>query len=233
METVEVTKNEQKIDLYLQKTKTFFRYVYNEYIKFPLYILTHPLKGFDEFKREKRAKMSVSIVFIIITIILQILRFEYEGFLVNDRNINDLNSLAEIAYVIAPIVLCALANWSITTLFDGKGTFKEIFMMISYSLFPLFVTGFIGLILSNILTQEEIALYYLVTGIGKFLTGFMIFFGLISIHEYGLAKTILTIVATAVALMVILFVLLLSFDLFQRVYGFIYTIYHEVSLRYV
>ncbi|HQD92210.1 MAG: YIP1 family protein [Acholeplasmataceae bacterium] len=233
METVEVTKNERKIDLYLQKTKTFFRYVYNEYIKFPLYILTHPLKGFDEFKREKRAKMSVSIVFIIITIILQILRFEYEGFLVNDRNINDLNSLAEIAYVIAPIVLCALANWSITTLFDGKGTFKEIFMMISYSLFPLFVTGFIGLILSNILTQEEIALYYLVTGIGKFLTGFMIFFGLISIHEYGLAKTILTIVATAVALMVILFVLLLSFDLFQRVYGFIYTIYHEVSLRYV
>lgn len=233
METVEVTKNERKIDLYLQKTKTFFRYVYNEYIKFPLYILTHPLKGFDEFKREKRAKMSVSIVFIIITIILQILRFEYEGFLVNDRNINDLNSLAEIAYVIAPIVLCALANWSITTLFDGKGTFKEIFMMISYSLFPLFVTGFLGLILSNILTQEEIALYYLVTGIGKFLTGFMIFFGLISIHEYGLAKTILTIVATAVALMVILFVLLLSFDLFQRVYGFIYTIYHEVSLRYV
>jgi len=233
METVEVTKNERKIDLYLQKTKTFFRYVYNEYIKFPLYILTHPLKGFDEFKREKRAKMSVSIVFIIITIILQILRFEYEGFLVNDRNINDLNSLAEIAYVIAPIVLCTLANWSITTLFDGKGTFKEIFMMISYSLFPLFVTGFIGLILSNILTQEEIALYYLVTGIGKFLTGFMIFFGLISIHEYGLAKTILTIVATAVALMVILFVLLLSFDLFQRVYGFIYTIYHEVSLRYV
>ena len=216
METVEVTKNERKIDLYLQKTKTFFRYVYNEYIKFPLYILTHPLKGFDEFKREKRAKMSVSIVFIIITIILQILRFEYEGFLVNDRNINDLNSLAEIAYVIAPIVLCALANWSITTLFDGKGTFKEIFMMISYSLFPLFVTGFIGLILSNILTQEEIALYYLVTGIGKFLTGFMIFFGLISIHEYGLAKTILTIVATAVALMVILFVLLLSFDLFQK-----------------
>lgn len=217
----------------LFKLKVFFGYVYREYIKFPLYIITHPLKGFDDFKREKKGKISVSLVFVALTIILQILKFQYSGFLVNEKNINDLNSLAQIAYVIAPVVLFVFANWSITTLFDGKGTVKEIFMMTCYSLFPLIVTGFIGMLMSNILSLDEIALYYLIVGIGQFLTGFMIFFGLISIHEYGLGKVLLTILATFLALMVILFVMLLCFDLFQKVFGFIYIIYREISLRYI
>lgn len=232
-ERIDLKQELKKASSFLDKVKAFFQYVYREYIQFPTYILTHPFKGYEEFKRENRAKMSVSIVFIVLTIILQIIKFEYEGFLVNDRNINDLNSLAQIAYVIAPIVLCVFANWSITTLFDGKGTVKEIFMMISYSLFPLIITGFIGLILSNILSLDEIALYHLIIGLGQFLMGVMIFFGLINIHEYGLVKTILTVIATLVALMVILFIILLSFDLFQKVFGFIYTIYQEITLRYV
>ena len=221
-----------KLQSVWEQIKKAFTFVVEECIKFPMYIIFHPFKGFDEFKRDKRAKMSVSIIFIIALIFLNILSYQYEGYIVNSRDINDLNSFAEIAYIIIPILVFVFANWSITTLFDGKGKVIEIFMLISYSLFPMIVTKLIGLFVSNIVVQDEIALYGLILGLGTFGTGIMLFTGLVSIHEYGIVKCVITIVFTLLAAAVILFVALLCFDLFQKVFGFVYTIYREISLRY-
>ena len=43
---------------------------------------------------------------------------------------------------------------------------KEIFMMICYCLFPLIWSTSIGILLSNILTKDEMAVYTLVNIIG-------------------------------------------------------------------
>ncbi|HHX78884.1 MAG TPA: YIP1 family protein [Acholeplasmataceae bacterium] len=214
------------------KIKGFFTFIIEEGIRFPIYILFHPFKGFDEFKREKRAKPSIAIGFIMLFILLQILSFQYEGFMVNQNDISDLNTFAQITYVLVPILVIAFGNWSITTLFDGKGSIKEILMLIGYSLFPMIITQFIALFLSNMIAVEEIGLYSLVLSVGIFATGYMIFVGLVSIHEFGVLKCIITLIATLVAALVILFVALLGFDLFQKIYGFIYTIYREIALRY-
>ncbi len=216
---------------FLTKVKKNWEIFVSEYIKFPVYILLHPLKGFEEFKRNKRASMKVSIVFICVLVILNILAFQYSGFEVNDKDIRDLNSFAEIIYIIGPILLVTISNWSVTTLADGKGKLKEIFMMISYSLFPMIWATGIGLILSNFLTGDEIAFYRLALSLGSFLMGYMVFFGMISIHEYGLIKCILTILGTLIASSIIIFILLLGYDLFQRMYGFLYTVYREITLR--
>lgn len=218
---------------FFEKLKKGLKYFYEEFIKFPAFILAHPIKGFDDFKRDNRGKWSVAITFIVVVILLQILKFQFLGFLVSDRNINDLSTFSEIAYIIAPLVLFAVSNWSVATLFDGKGKMKEIFLMISYCLFPLIFTNIIGMVLSNVLVAEEMALYHLVTSLGVFMLGYMAFFGIIGIHEYGLLKCIGTIVATLVAAMVVAFILLLCFNLFQTIVGFVYTIYREISLRYL
>lgn len=217
---------------FIEKVKHALSYFYKNYIKFPAFILTHPIKGFDYFKREKEGKMQVAVTFMVILIILRILKFQYTGFVVSQNDPNDLNTFKEIALVIFPIILFTVSNWSITTLFDGKGKMREIYMMVCYALFPMLWTETIGLIFSNYITADEVGFYYLIIGIGSFLTGYLIFFGLISIHEYGVLKCIGSIVGTAIAILVILFVMILAFDLFQQIYTFFYTIYREISLRY-
>lgn len=216
---------------FLEQVKNGWKKFVSEYIKFPAYIILHPLKGFDTFKRDKRARMSVSIVFIFVLVLLNILSFQYAGFEVNTHDIRDLNSVAEIIYIVGPVILVALSNWAVTTLADGKGKLKEIFMMISYSLYPLIWSTAIALILSNFLTGEDLTFYYIIKSIGTFLMGYMVFFGMISIHEYGLLRCILTILGTIVAAAIILFIILLGYDLFKRMYGFLYTIYREITLR--
>ncbi len=226
-----VVKKESFFQVVLRKLKQLGKFILDECIKFPLYILSHPLKGFEEFKRYKRGKMSVALIFLILTIFINILKFQYDGFLVNKNDIKDLNSVSQIAYVLGAVLVITVANWSVTTLFDGKGTMKEIFMMICYCLYPFIWANGLGILLSNILTEDEMAVYTLVIALGVALLLYMFFFGIISIHEYGLVKCLLTILFTVVAALVVIFACLLFFDLFQRMYGFVYTIYEEITLR--
>ena len=213
------------------KIVQFLKFVREEMIRFPKYILIHPLKGWEEFKRYGKGKMSVAITFVVLAVIINIMKFQYSGFIVNDTSIRDMKSLAQVFYVVGAVGIITVANWSVTTLFDGKGNMKYIFMMICYCLFPYIVCNILGMILSNVLATDEIAIYTLVVALGVAFMIFMFFFGIISIHEYGLAQCLLTILFTIVAALIILFVGILLFDLFQKVYGFIYQIYQELTLR--
>jgi hypothetical protein len=216
-----------------ERLKNFFRNVYEDCLKFPTYILVHPIKGFDIFKREKKGKMSVAITFLILLCFVQILEVQYSGFIVNPRNVNEMNTLLEISYIVIPVLVFTVANWSATSFLDGKGKMNEIFMMLCYSLFPLIFAKLFGITISNVIIQSEAGLYTLILGLGLFLMVYMVFFGLISIHEYGLLRCIASLLLTALALLIIAFTAMLAYDLFQKIYGFIYTIYREITLRYI
>ena len=214
-----------------QKILSFFKFIWTEMIKFPAYILVHPLKGFEEFKRYKRSRYSVAIAFVIIIIILKILKFQASGLLVNDTSIRDLRSFNQVLYWAGGVIVLTASNWAVTTLFDGKGKAGDIFKMICYCVYPMIWATALNIILSNVLALEEVGIYTLVNGLGIFLAAYMFFFGIISIHEYSLIQTLLTILFTLVAVLIILFVGILLFDLFQKVYGFFYQVYQEITLR--
>lgn len=221
---------EEKVNFW-QKILSFFKFIWTEMIKFPAYILVHPLKGFEEFKRYKRSRYSVAIAFVIIIIILKILKFQASGFLVNDTSIRDLRSFNQVLYWAGGVIILTASNWAVTTLFDGKGKAGDIFKMICYCVYPMIWATALNIILSNVLALEEVGIYTLVNGLGIFLAAYMFFFGIISIHEYSLIQTLLTILFTLVAVLIILFVGILLFDLFQKVYGFFYQVYQEITLR--
>lgn len=212
--------------------KTKFMNFIEDYFRFPLYILLHPFDGYEEFKRYKKAKLSVAVFFIALYALFQIFQFRNLGFLINFNNPQDINSLQEIFSALLIIFLFTVGNWSVTTLMEGKGTYKEILMMTGYSLFPIVVIGFPAVILSNFLTLEEMAFYSLMMSIGYVSAGWMLFMGVLNIHHYGLFKTIIAFVVTMVSISVMMFVGLLFFDLIQQFIAFIVSIYEELNLRF-
>jgi hypothetical protein len=203
-----------------------------QYILFPKHILLHPFDGYEAFKRYKKARMSVAIIFILLFAFFRIYQFQYESVLINPNNPLMLNSLQEIFAVLLLVFLFTVGNWSVTTLLEGKGAYKEILMVTGYSLFPLIIIGFPAVFVSNYLTLEEMALYQLMMGIAFALTGWMLFMGLLNIHEYGLFKTIGSLVLTVLSMSVMMFLGLLFFDLIQQFIAFIASIYDELQLRY-
>ena len=140
----------------------------NDVIKFPVYIITHPIQGFNEFKTEKKGKMYAAISILIAYVLVNILAYNYTGPVVNTNNPMKFNSIQIIVFGVVPVILIAVANWSITSLFDGKGKMKEIFMMICYAYFPLVVCGLLKMILSNFVTTDEVLFLTIIDIVGFF-----------------------------------------------------------------
>ncbi|MGD9886368.1 MAG: Yip1 family protein [Bacilli bacterium] len=199
----------------------------------PLYLITHPIKGFDEFKREKTSKGEVAIFYLLMMIITQIIAYNKNGFLINRQNPDDFNLFLTIALVVFPVLIGTVGNWSITVLMDGKGTMKEIFHVICYAFFPYVWLGLLSTLISNFITIDEVIFFNFFSGLGALLLVYTLFFGLMGIHEYGLLKTIFMILATIVAIAVILFIMLLFLSLIQQVYSYLSSVYREFVMRFL
>ena len=218
------------------KIKSFIRKVdikkrLFELFVLPFYLITHPLKGYEEFKLEKKGKMWVAITYILLMILSMTLKQTSAGFLVSTPSITRVSILKTALFVIVPVCLIALGNWAITTLFDGKGHIKEIFIMLGYSLAPYVWLSIPMIGVSNFLIAEELQIYHVVLNIGIFGIVYLAFFGFLVLHEFGLFKNIVTLIATLIAIMVILFVGLLVLSLLQQIYGFLEQVYKEYIMR--
>jgi len=221
-----------KFKLFLNKLSQLWKSFISNFIKTPLRLLTHPVAGYTEFKEDKKGKLSVAIAMVLIYALITIIRYNADGIITNVNDPTKFNSIKLLVYTIMPLLILSVANWSITTLMDGKGTMKQIITMGGYAYFPLIVFSLLNLLLSNILTVDEKQMITLFNILGYVVCGFMIFMGLVVIHEYGVGKAILTIILTVVATAVILFLALLIFDLASQIYGFIYSLYKEIVSRY-
>lgn len=216
-----------------QKVKKAVGYFLKEVIGYPFYILTHPMVGWQEFKQEKRGKMWVGITIILLYTVMKLVEYKGLGPVVNVNNPQKFNSIQILVYSVLPPIILAVANWSVTTLMDGKGKMKEIMMLAFYSYCPIMLVGFFRIIVSNFITIDEKQLITLISIVGWALTGIMAFTGLMSIHEYTLGKLLWSIILTILATAIIAFIALLLFNLAQQVYGFFYSIYDEISIRYM
>jgi len=208
-----------------------FKRIIHDVFVFPFYILTHPFKGYEDFKFEKKGQMYVSVIYLVLMVLSAVLTATARGFLVRDPWDETFNLGRTALLIIAPIILFTVGNWSITTLFDGKGKLKEIFMVLMYGLIPYIWLSIPATLLSNFLVNDEVALYYSLLTVGTVLAAYMVFMGLLVTHEFGLLKTILTLLATLVAIAVIIFIGVLILTIFQQLYVFLKAIYEELTLR--
>lgn len=223
------TNNKTRADSALMNLLGRFK---NDFWSFPLYILGRPFKGFDEMKYEGRGSLGFAIVIFFLSALMNIVEFVYRGFLVNYNNPYQINSLFLALVTIFPVLLFMVANWSVTTLLEGKGRMKDIFMVMMYAMFPFLLLRLISLVLTNVLTLDEMMISSTLTGIGSVLFFVYTFIGLVVVHEYGLGAGVGSILLTLIAMMIIVFILMLFFTLVADLVDFVTVFSRELMLKY-
>jgi hypothetical protein len=156
----------------------------------------------------------------------------FAGFIVNYVNPRTVNGLAEIGSVFLLFMLFCVGNWSVTCLMDGEGRLKDIITVTGYSLTPLIAVYIPATLLSHVVAAGEEAFYYVVIGVGIAWTAVLILMGIMTVHNYTMLKTLVTLVLTFFAMFVMIFLVLLISDLINQVYVFLYSIYTELIFRY-
>lgn len=195
------------------------------------YTLFHPMKGFTDCVEKQSYSIPFSILIALLLFFLTIIQHQYTGFCFNYRDPLKINVLMIFAATVLLLVLWAFGNWAVSTLLDGKGRVKSILYVSSVALVPYLISLVITVIGSNILVTDEGMFITWISLFGILWSGFLMVSGLMVLHDYSFGKTLWSILLTVFLLVVVAFVAVLMFSLFQQTVSFFVDIYNELTFR--
>lgn len=214
-------------------TKTGKRTFWEE-VLFAFHLIMHPFDGFWDLKHEKRGSVRGAIFYVALASLTVVYNSVGMAYIFNPYSAyagNGFNFFYSIATVIVPLALWCVANWCITTLFDGEGTLKDIFISTSYSLLPMTLTLIPATLLSNIAVEGEGAMITLVSTLGFIWMGLLIFFGTMTTHGYSMGKNILATLGTILGMLFIMFLIMLFFNLIRGMVSFVTGLIEEIAMQ--
>ncbi len=206
------------------------RKTYWEELLYAFHLVFHPFDGFWDLKHEKRGSVRASLTIMLITIAAFFYQAIGQGYSFNPRG-NYSTVLIQLISVAVPVILWVVGNWCLTTLFDGEGSFKDIFIATGYSLAPLPIFVIISTILTNVMTTSEGSIVSLLVSLGYVWVGILLFFGMMVTHDYTMIKNIAITLFTIVAMAVLIFVIVLFGSLVGKMFSFLVAIFSELGNR--
>ena len=203
---------------------------FGQEIAYGFHIILHPFDGFWDLKHEKRGSVRGAIFFIVLAIATFYYQAIGQGYLLDP--FSSLASIwAQIFGVLVPLFLFILANWCLTTLFEGEGSFKDIFIACSYSLLPIPLLVIPTTIYSNFCITTETDIIGFISSFAFIWLGLLVFFGTMVTHDYSMGKNVITVLGTIVGMVFIMFLAVLFTTLVGKIVGLITNIVDEIQYR--
>ena len=133
--------------------------------------------------------------------------------------------------VLVPLFLFVLANWCLPTLCDGEGSFKDIFVAVSYCLLPIPMLVIPATLFSNFVTTSEANIISFLSSLAFVWMGLLIFCATMVTHDYSMGKNIITFLGTIAGMVLIMFVAVLFSTLVAKIVSLITNIITEIEYR--
>lgn len=206
------------------------RKTYGEELLFAFHLWLHPFDGFWDLKHEQRGSVRGGLTILGVTMVAFFYQSIGRGYIFNPRG-NYSTIIVQILAIGVPVLLWCVGNWCLTTLFEGEGSFKDIFVATTYSLTPLPILVIISTVLTNILTATEGSTVSLLVTFGYIWVALLLFFGTLVTHDYSISKNLLIVICTIVAMAVIMFVAILFSSLVAKIVMFVMSIISEIANR--
>lgn len=200
----------------------------NQWVK---HTVIHPFEGFENLRWKKAGSLRISFLIIIMLFFATIADERLYGFQFYESYDKTFNIVPYIVKSVVVFAAWVVGNWSVCTLLDGEGTMKNICIYSSYSLIPYVLQIYINVILSHVLISDELIFMEIIRLTGTAWSILLLFMAIKAVHQYTFTKTILAVVLTIAAMLIMLFLLVLFMSLIQQVYIFISTLYTEITYR--
>ena len=200
-------------------------------LKYALYVTVHPFDGFWDVKHEKKGNMKTALIVLTLILIVIACSQQFSGYSYNYIPIEERNVFKEWFGFLFPFSLWIISSNCVTSIMDGEGSLRDIFIYSTYAMLPFVFCHVIIIMLSNILPSEAATFLTIINSASYIWCGGLLFFGTLVTHNYSLGKSILVSLIIILAMMVIVMLILICLQLVQQVITFVEIIYDELFVR--
>lgn len=218
---------------YLRKTGKITKkdYEHGTKLQYVRYAVLHPFDGFAEFRYNKKESNLYAVIIAFLWFLASCLNYNYDGYIFNVENPESFNLWIILASTVGLVLLFVVSEWLLGTFFEGKGTFSQILCGTCYSLIPMIIGCVAQLILSNILTEKEAFFVTAVKVISVVWSLFLIFIAMKQVNQYSYLKNLVTVFVAVLGVLVVVFLIVLFFNLWVQLTSFLAVIIQEISSR--
>ena len=204
---------------------------YADSLKYAFHVIFHPFDGFWDLIHEKRGSMAAAHTFLILFLATYVVKLMFTNFQFINAPLQYINVFEQCGSLLLPFLILCVANWGMTTLFDGKGSLSAIYMGMCYALVPYVLIQLPLVLVSNGITFEEAEFYNVLMIVSVVWSVLLVFVGLMQIHDYGPGKTLIFVVVTLLGAMIIIFLILVFFSLLSDAAAYFVSMYREIVFR--
>lgn len=195
------------------------------------HLIFHPFSASDEIKRRGRGSVLSATILLLLAVLANLFKETVSGYIFIGESQSTFSLSVSAMSLIIPVFLWCAASWCLTSLMDGEGSFKDIYISTCTALTPMILLYFPLSLVSNFFTSDEAAFYTFFTTLAVGWVLFLIFFGTLTIHDYSLSKTIVMVILGVIGMMILIFLGVLFFNLLQQMILFVSNIITEITYR--
>lgn len=200
-------------------------------VKTALKSVVHPFDAFNDVKYKNMGSVGVAIILCLLFYVSQMLEKTAAGFLYLKSSPSTYNVFYTVLSSIGLVLLWSLSNWLVACLADGKGSFKEVFIVTNYVLIPCISFKLISVVLSHFLSLSALSVMDGIWVAVLIFTFFLLSVAMMEIHEYDFFKFLTTSIVSILLMILVVFVLFLVVILWQQFGDFIRSICTEIFYR--
>ncbi len=176
--------------------------------------------------------IGATVIYILAFIVYMIYRTG-KGFIYQYVSVEDMDIAGTVAGFFVLISLFIICNWLVTSINDGDGNLKTVYMLPAYALAPLMIGMLIITALSYALTYNESFILTLILVVSIIWSVVILFCGLMNVHDYTFKETVKSIVMTFFFMVVALIIALILTIMFEQLLSFIISVGRELVLNVI
>ncbi len=195
------------------------------------HFLKNPADACYGVKQEKKAGVLSAGIILISLFVIYILGLIFTGFIFNNVILAETILLKEAFKILIPIIIFIVSNYLMSSLMEGEGTFKAVFINTTGALMPILVIYPFLIIISNFLTLNEAFLYQFGIFGMTIWSVILVYFNVKETHNYSVGQTFVNLFLSLVFMVVIIIILLIVYLMVTQVSNFVTDVIKEVILR--
>lgn len=151
-----------------------------------------------------------------------------KGFIYQTMKVEDMDIGSIVLGFFILLGLFILCNYLVTSINDGDGTFKQIYMIPAYGLMPAMISILVVTLVSYVLTYNEAFLLTIVLIIGITWSVITIFIGLQTVHDYTFGETVRSILLTVIFMIIVAVIGIIISIMWDSLYSFLTSVGKEM-----